>query len=223
MIQQSKPQYWDSIVQDFDAIYTGKDRSSLGVALDRWLRKDIYDRVIESVRQINELGSDQKVLDVGCGTGRLCVPLIQAGHRVVGVDFSNSMLEQARCVLSELGIRGDQCQLIRGDVVNNWPGALDTHTHFDAIAMLGLLEYISDPIPMMRKLLQFSPKIMIGTFCRAGTIRSHLRKLRYKLHSLDCPLFFYTAEEVRAIADNVGARGCAVALMGELHYAVMTF
>jgi len=38
----------------------------------------------------------QRVLDVGCGTGRYCVLLAQRGATVIGVDPSRGMLEQAR-------------------------------------------------------------------------------------------------------------------------------
>ncbi len=38
----------------------------------------------------------QRVLDVGCGTGRYCVLLAQRGAAVIGVDPSRGMLEQAR-------------------------------------------------------------------------------------------------------------------------------
>ena len=43
------------------------------------------------------IGSDAKdVLDVGTGTGLLAVEIAKAGHRVVGVDLTPEMLEQAR-------------------------------------------------------------------------------------------------------------------------------
>lgn len=38
----------------------------------------------------------QKVLDVGCGTGLACAPLIENGFNVTGVDISATMLDRAR-------------------------------------------------------------------------------------------------------------------------------
>lgn len=35
------------------------------------------------------------ILDIGCGTGRVLLPLLRAGHRVVGMDLSPHMLDLA--------------------------------------------------------------------------------------------------------------------------------
>ncbi len=37
----------------------------------------------------------ERVIDLGCGTGRVSVPLAESGVRVVGVDFSHASLRQA--------------------------------------------------------------------------------------------------------------------------------
>ena len=43
-------------------------------------------------------------LDVGCGTGRLLLPFLQAGHEVEGVDASADMLAILRRNAAELGL-----------------------------------------------------------------------------------------------------------------------
>ena len=57
--------------------------------LHDWLHEDV-----ELVLSLAE-GSGQ-VLELGCGTGRLLLPLAQAGHQVTGVDCSLAMLQRAR-------------------------------------------------------------------------------------------------------------------------------
>jgi len=49
--------------------------------------------------------TDLPVLEVGCGTGRVLLPLAQAGHKVVGVDPSAAMLESARSRISPVAGR----------------------------------------------------------------------------------------------------------------------
>ncbi len=47
----------------------------------------------------------ESVLDVGCGSGALALPLARAGHDVVGLDFSAGMLQVLRRRASEGGLR----------------------------------------------------------------------------------------------------------------------
>ncbi|MDP9367668.1 MAG: class I SAM-dependent methyltransferase [Chloroflexota bacterium] len=44
------------------------------------------------------------VLELGCGSGRLLVPLADAGHRVTGLDVSAPMLDRARRSAAEAGV-----------------------------------------------------------------------------------------------------------------------
>jgi ubiquinone/menaquinone biosynthesis C-methylase UbiE len=34
------------------------------------------------------------ILEIGCGTGRIGIPLVRAGHRVICVDASQGMLDR---------------------------------------------------------------------------------------------------------------------------------
>ncbi|MBB5939716.1 class I SAM-dependent methyltransferase [Streptomyces zagrosensis] len=47
------------------------------------------------------------VLDVGCGTGSLSLPLAAAGHRMTGVDLSARMIDQARAKFAAAGLEGN--------------------------------------------------------------------------------------------------------------------
>jgi SAM-dependent methyltransferase len=42
-----------------------------------------------------------RVLDAGCGYGRIALPLARLGHRVDGIDLSPEMVEEARSAASE--------------------------------------------------------------------------------------------------------------------------
>lgn len=55
------------------------------------------------------------VLELGCGTGRVTKPLVEAGARVVGVDLSRSMLRVARRRLRRLGDH-DRWSLVEGNI-----------------------------------------------------------------------------------------------------------
>jgi ubiquinone/menaquinone biosynthesis C-methylase UbiE len=58
---------------------------------------------------------DGPVLELGCGTGRIAVPVARAGARIIGIDRSDEMLSRAhaRIVRARLGRR---LTLVRGDI-----------------------------------------------------------------------------------------------------------
>ncbi len=55
------------------------------------------------------------VLELGCGTGRLCLPLGRAGVSLVGIDRSQPMLARARRRLTRARLAG-RVSLVRGDI-----------------------------------------------------------------------------------------------------------
>jgi SAM-dependent methyltransferase len=58
---------------------------------------------------------DGPVLELGCGTGRVAVPLAKSGAHVVGIDRSASMLARARKRV-RLGRLQRRLRLVRGDI-----------------------------------------------------------------------------------------------------------
>jgi ubiquinone/menaquinone biosynthesis C-methylase UbiE len=61
------------------------------------------------------LNSGGNVLELGCGTGRIALPLARAGVRVVGVDRSDAMLTRARQRARRARL-ADRVRLVRGDI-----------------------------------------------------------------------------------------------------------
>jgi SAM-dependent methyltransferase len=53
------------------------------------------------LRLVRELSPNQPVLELGSGSGRVMIPLVEAGHRVVGVDESGEMLRLAQAHLQD--------------------------------------------------------------------------------------------------------------------------
>src|SRR5919107_4727113 len=56
---------------------------------------------------------DGRVLELGCGTGRLTVPVARAGAQIVGLDRSAAMLARAR---QRLRRSRAAALLLRGDI-----------------------------------------------------------------------------------------------------------
>lgn len=56
-----------------------------------------------------------RVLELGCGTGRIAIPIARAGVRIVGIDRSEEMLARARTRIARARL-GGRLSLIRGDI-----------------------------------------------------------------------------------------------------------
>lgn len=62
---------------------------------------------------------DFKVLELGCGTGRITLELAQKGFSITGIDLSESMLEQARQQLSQQPLEVQQrIKYLKADITN---------------------------------------------------------------------------------------------------------
>jgi SAM-dependent methyltransferase len=61
------------------------------------------------------LGTEGRVLELGCGTGRVAIPIARAGRAIVGVDRSELMLARARARVRRARLQR-KVQLVRGDI-----------------------------------------------------------------------------------------------------------
>ncbi len=63
----------------------------------------IHDQLIEDIDFVLALAKEcgGPILELGCGTGRLLLPLVRAGFIVTGVDYEQAMLDLARQHLVE--------------------------------------------------------------------------------------------------------------------------
>lgn len=84
------------------------------------LEAELYD----SLDELNDFGDlpfyqwfvglgEEPVLDLGCGTGRILLPLVEQGLQVVGLDGSQTMLDLCQARLRE---RDLNAKLVRGDM-----------------------------------------------------------------------------------------------------------
>ena len=68
---------------------------------------------------------DACILELCCGTGRLTIPIAQEGYDISGVDYTASMLEQAKAKASEAGLK---IEFIEADI-----RTLDLQNKYDLI------------------------------------------------------------------------------------------
>ena len=72
----------------------------------------------------------QSVLEIAVGTGRAAIPLAQAGHRVVGVDYAKDMLAIAARKRDAVGLTDRRLRLVHADALE-----LDLGERFDWVCV----------------------------------------------------------------------------------------
>lgn len=118
---------------------------------DRWAPGyDGYDNALVALEQpvVERLigpACGLRVADIGCGTGRLTLPLASAGNHVTGVDFSRGMLDVLRAKCRP----GAQLELVQHDLTRGVP--LDSDA-YDLVLCCLVLEHLPDVELMLAEL-----------------------------------------------------------------------
>ena len=129
---------------------------------DPWA--DVYDAVYSYVRDdipfyLGEaLSVGGPVLELGCGTGRVAIPIAQTGVDVVGIDNSDAMLEQARTKAERLGPGAGTLKLIDADMRDF---SLDTTFDLAIIPFRGFLALLTVE-DQRRSLMRIREHLNIG-------------------------------------------------------------
>lgn len=72
-----------------------------------------YEKRVEYLKSFLKQNNNKTVLDLACGTGSMSLPLLCDGYRVIGLDFSEDMLEIASNKFSRVS---DNFSLIKADM-----------------------------------------------------------------------------------------------------------
>jgi predicted RNA methylase len=207
-------QFWNDVAHQFDAIYTGKEKSAFSRAMDKWLRKDIYQR-FDWVMEASGDVKGKRICDVGCGSGRFVTALAQRGaDHVTGIDIAPEMLVLARQLATQDGVIG-RCNFINTDVID-WK----TTDKFDETIAIGFWDYIQNPKSRLDKIRSFTNGKFLSAWPRAGTVRAPIRKVR--LGALGCPVYFFKKEDVYKMLQDSGFRVDNCVVYGQLYCVTAT-
>jgi ubiquinone/menaquinone biosynthesis C-methylase UbiE len=95
---------WD----DYAPFYDWENARTLG-------KRDVPFWLELARRRLSGAAVKRRVLELGCGTGRVTFPLARAGMSITGIDRSAEMLERAERRRKRLRSRS-RVQLVRGDI-----------------------------------------------------------------------------------------------------------
>ena len=193
--------------QEFDDLYEDER------PLTRLLRPGLFRRrqlAADTVRAYSE----PRVLDVGCGSGRIGEFVLEAGAaRYVGIDFSEPMVELAR---SRLARFESSVELILGDFLD-----AELEGRFDVILALGLFDYIAEPHRFSRRMFELCADggCMVASFPSWSWMKGPARKVRYEWIG-DCPIFNYTRRELELMLGASGFDQIEIIAPGRSGYLV---
>jgi 2-polyprenyl-3-methyl-5-hydroxy-6-metoxy-1,4-benzoquinol methylase len=142
--------------------------------------------VLSRIRNHFESGfSPLSTLDFGCGVGRLVIALARHTKRVVGVDVSEAMIEEARRNCARAAVAN-------ADFVKSDDDLSEVSTTFDLVHTFIVLQHI--PWSRGRRLMQrLSEQVNEGGYfcaqflisCTASPLKRNLVRLRYALAPLN--------------------------------------
>lgn len=107
--------------EDYDAPYAARAAAGSNVHGEA----DLLTALLQAMVPLPAVERAYRVLDAGCGTGRVAIELARRGVAVVGVDLDAVMLTQARAKAPQLDWR-------QGDLV-----AIELGQRFDAVLLAG--------------------------------------------------------------------------------------
>jgi ubiquinone biosynthesis O-methyltransferase len=175
-------------------------------AYARWRASDIgaITERLESRLILDLAGdvSDRKVLDVGCGDGRLALELAKRGAIVTGIDGSTAMINAALAGAEQHNANIE----FQVAVAEHLPFPAE---QFDVVTAVTILCFVDDADPVFREIarvLKPGGRFVIGelgkwsTWAAARRVRSWLGSRLWRLGQ------FRTAGELRTLAERAGLR-----------------
>ena len=196
--------------RQFDDLY--KDERPLV----RLLRPGLFRRRQLAVETARAYPSP-RVLDVGCGSGRIGEFVLEAGaSRYLGIDFAEPMVELAR---SRLARFADRAELIVGDFLQT-PIA----GPFEVVLALGLFDYTPEPQRFATRMSELCSQngCVVGSFPTWSLVKGPIRKVRYEWIG-DCPIFNYSRDGVEAMLGAAGFGRIEIFSPGRSGYLVRAY
>lgn len=153
------------------------------------------------LQEFDDIGNGRYVLDVGCGQGHLSRILANRGYQVIGLDKDRASLRHAAhwC-----------CEVIEADI-ENWID-IRLWQRFDYILLADVVEHLSDPLSVVRRLLALlnNKGIVVISVPNISHIYMRLMLLCGKWNYtergiLDCThLRFFTRASLLRLLDDAG-------------------
>jgi ubiquinone/menaquinone biosynthesis C-methylase UbiE len=208
--------YFDGNSTNWDEIYSTEGGAFYNY-LNRRLRKGVYNRAKRTLEIVSaEKERVSSLLDIGCGSGRLAVPLAAMGIHVTGIDFAKSMIDLAIEHARNNKVE-ENTTFIPADFMK-YPFPPNS---FDISIAMGVFDYIADPKEFMEKMKSVTSYMMLATYPIKGTLRSYIRKIRLNLKN--CPVYYYSKEMVLDLLATMNITNFQIDRVNNQYYVKVCF
>lgn len=185
----SGKEYWDEVAQEFDSFYR-EEKATLKRAIDKIFRKAMTERFRLTLEECKNV-EGKRILDVGCGSGRIAVELAKRGAKVTGIDYSQKMIDMAKAMAEKEGVSSN-CTFIRDDFAT-----YAFKEKFDMSIAMGFFDYTKDAAFHVKKLRTLTTEKSLMSFPAKFAFQVPLRMIW--LRSRNCPVYFYTKNELKRL------------------------
>ncbi len=136
----------------------------------RYLRGELF--VAEARRHVRPGG---RIVDYGCGPGRITRMLAECGYAAHGVDISERMLDAARCASQQIGVSATAYSLI----TDAW--LEQARESFDCVLCSSVIEFSPDACEFLERInsLLVPEGILLLSFANRHSIWRRYAELRY--------------------------------------------
>lgn len=196
MEQNKVKNYFEDIAQEFDNIYDNEGTVITKIT-NKLFRKSLYERMPITLEECGDV-KNKTIIDIGCGSGRLCYLLSKEGaSKVLGVDYSQQMIEIAKDFVVKKEVQ-DKIELRCIDFLSKF----ETDSKFDISVALGVFDYLKNPKEFLLKMKSISNEKVIASYPAKYAFQAPIRKIW--LYSRKCPVFFYTESQLQNIYKEIG-------------------
>lgn len=127
--------------------------TKIRLSYNQWA--DTYDTMANKTRDLEAVAirkslaghSFDNVLEIGCGTGKNTIWLMERARSITCVDFSSEMLNKAKGKINDARVR-----FVEADILNEWSFAKEK---YDLVSFSLVLEHIRDVDSVFAKAQKF--------------------------------------------------------------------
>ena len=97
--------------------------------------------------------------------------------------------------------------------------SMNFNDKYDGVLSLGVLEYIEDIVPFLKKMTDVSNKVVVASLPVKWNILMPQRKVRYWMRN--CPLYFYSETNIKKIIHEAGISNYSILNLGRDYLLVL--